>query len=64
MRSYMNLEIADEEAQELRIALDIRLREMRNELVHTDDHAYRNDLRRSLERLEKIAERIGGKRAA
>ncbi|MDC3956167.1 hypothetical protein [Polyangium jinanense] len=56
----MNLEIADEEARELRIALDIRLREMRNELVHTDDHAYRADLRRSLERLEKIAQKVGG----
>jgi len=60
MRSGMNLEIADEEARELRIALDIRLREMRNELVHTDDHAYRDDLRRSLERLEKVAEKVSG----
>ncbi len=58
----MNLEIADEEAQELRTALDIRLHEMRTELVHTDDHAYRSDLRKSLERLEKIAEKIGSQK--
>lgn len=54
----MNLEISYEEARELKSALDIRLHEMRNELVHTDDHAYRRELRRSLERLEATAARL------
>ena len=60
----MNIEISDREAEELRIALDIRLHQMRDELVHTTDHAYRDDLRGSLERLEKIAEKFRSRRAA
>jgi hypothetical protein len=55
----MTLEMAYEEAQELKTALEIRLVEMRGELAHTDDRAYRNDLLRSLERLEHVAERLG-----
>lgn len=60
----MNLELTDEEARELATALGIRLVEMRTELVHTDDHTYRNDLRKSLERLERVAERLGKPKAA
>jgi hypothetical protein len=67
----MNLEIADDDARELKVALDIHLVEMRGELTHTDDHAYRADLRSSIERLERVAAKLaeslgpaGGKRAA
>ena len=56
----MNIEMSDDEARELKIALDIRLVEMRNELVHTTDHAYRDDLRASLIRLEGLATRLDG----
>jgi len=56
----MNIELslADEEARELASALDIRLLEMRSELAHTDDHAYKNDLRRSRDRLQAVAQRL------
>jgi len=53
------VELSDEEARELCLALDRRLKQMLDELVHTDDNAYRHDLHESLERLEKIAEKIG-----
>jgi polysaccharide deacetylase 2 family uncharacterized protein YibQ len=55
----MTLEMAYDEARELKTALEIRLVEMRGELAHTDDRAYRNDLLRSLEQLEHVAERLG-----
>lgn len=53
------LELSDEEAQELCRTLERRLQQMLEELVHTDDNAYRQDLHRSLDRLEKIAEKVG-----
>jgi hypothetical protein len=53
------LDLSDEETQELCIALETRLKAMLDELVHTDDNAYRDDLHRSLDRLEKIAEKVG-----
>jgi hypothetical protein len=59
----MMLDLADDEARELKTALDIRLIEMRGELVHTDDHAYRNDLKHALGTLERVAERLGEKLA-
>ncbi len=55
----MTLEMAYEEARELKTALEIRLVEMRGELTHTDDRAYREDLIRSLETLEAVTERLG-----
>lgn len=54
----MLLEIPNDEAQELKWALDIRLVEMRGELVRASDHAYRDDLRNSLSRLERVARRL------
>ena len=54
----MRLEMAKDEAQELKWALDIRLIEMRGELVRASDHAFRNELRVSLSRLERVARRL------
>lgn len=54
----MLLEISNDEAQELKWALDIRLVEMRGEAVRASDHAYRDDLRNSLSRLERVAQRL------
>lgn len=54
-----HIELSDEEAQELCIALERRLQQMLHELVHTDDKAYRDNLQQCLERLEKIAEKVG-----
>lgn len=54
----MLLEMANDEARELKWALDIRLVEMRSELVRASDHAYRDELRTSLVRLETVALRI------
>ena len=42
-------------------AVELRLREMRNELAHTDDRAYRAALRERLERLETIGQALGVK---
>ena len=53
------LEMAHEEARELKTAIEIRLVEMRGELAHTDDRAYRDDLLHSLETLERVTERLG-----
>jgi len=54
----MNLELATDEARELKAALDIHLIEMRGELVNTDDRAYRADLKQTLERLERVADKL------
>ncbi len=54
----MMLAVNDEEARELAEVLDARLREMRLELAHTDDRAYRSDLRDRYDHLERIAKRL------
>lgn len=54
----MNLELTEQEARELRSALEIRLIEMRGELAVTDDRHYRADLRATLEHLETVAARM------
>lgn len=54
----MMLAVTDEEARELSEVLDTRLREMRMELAHTDDRAYRSDLRDRYEHLERLLNRL------
>ncbi len=54
----MLLEMATDEARELKWALDIRLVEMRSELVRSSDHAFRDELKMSLTRLETVAQRV------
>ena len=50
----MQLSLSDEQARELRQALDLHLKRMDAEIVHTDDRAYREDLERRYERLESV----------
>lgn len=54
----MQIELSDAEAVLLRTALETRLREMRDELAHTDDRTYHAALKRDLESLERIDHRI------
>jgi hypothetical protein len=52
------LEMSDEEAVELRTALDVHLHELRTELAATEAREYRADLRKRLDRLERITARL------
>jgi hypothetical protein len=52
------LSLTDDEARELRLALDVRLHSLRVELTFTDLHDYRAFLRGRLDRLETIAARL------
>ena len=54
----MQLDLDEEEALELKQALDIHLVGLRGELIHTDDRAYRVGERSTLERLEGIHRRL------
>lgn len=54
----MRLDLDDLETSDLENALELCLRSLREELVHTDDRSYRRSVRERLERLEKIAERL------
>lgn len=53
-----SLSLTDEEARELKLALDVRLHSLRVELTFTDLHDYRAFLRGRLDRLEAIAARL------
>jgi hypothetical protein len=58
------LELTEEEARELSTALEIRIHGLRAELAAADAREYRAELRRTLDRVERIAahltERLGG----
>ena len=54
----MMLAVTDEEARALDELLDDRLREMRLEIAHTDDRAYRSDLRDRYDHLERLRLRL------
>ena len=54
----MMLAVTDEEARALDELLDARLREMRVEISHTDDRAYRSDLRDRYDHLERLRLRL------
>ena len=54
----MMLAMTDEEAGELDAVLDSQLRSMRGEIAHTDDRAYRSDLRDRYDRLERLRLRL------
>ena len=49
------LELTDDEARELSTALEIRVHGLRAELAAADAREYRAELRRTLERVERIA---------
>jgi hypothetical protein len=52
------LSLTEDEARELKLALDVRLHSLRVELTFTDLHDYRAFLRARLDRLETIAARL------
>lgn len=54
----VHLELTEEEARELQTALSIRLVGMRDELVHTDDRAYRAGERAEIDLLEGVLRRL------
>jgi hypothetical protein len=54
----MKLELSEEDVRLLRHALNRQVLMLRDELAHTDDREYRLDLRRELDRLEKIEEQL------
>lgn len=56
--NMLHLELSEREADDTRTALSTRLMGMRDELVHTDDRAYRADLRATIERLEVVLGRL------
>ena len=54
----MMLPVTDEEATTLDELLDQKLRDMRLEIAHTDDRAYRSDLRDRYDHLERLRLRL------
>lgn len=54
----MMLPVTDEEATTLDEVLDQKLRDMRLEIAHTDDRAYRSDLRDRYDHLERLRLRL------
>ncbi len=53
------LELTDSDNRILCAAIETRLREMRDELAHTDDRHYREALKSDVRRLEFIGRSIG-----
>ena len=56
--TWLTLELTDEEARALGVALELHLHGVRTELASADDRAYKNSLRQQLEVLEGIAGRL------
>ncbi len=54
----MMLPVTDEEATALDELLEQKLRDMRLEIAHTDDRAYRSDLRDRYDHLERLRLRL------
>jgi len=54
----MMLPVTDEEMTALDELLDQKLRDMRLEIAHTDDRAYRSDLRDRYDHLERLRLRL------
>jgi hypothetical protein len=52
------LELSDEEARALRIALDAQLHSLRTELASTETQVFRARLRATLDTLEAVAARL------
>jgi hypothetical protein len=53
------LELSDIEMNLLKNTVDYRLREIQDELTHTDNREFHAALKRDLEQLEKVGVRIG-----
>ncbi|MBJ6764934.1 hypothetical protein JGU66_29575 [Myxococcaceae bacterium JPH2] len=54
----MLLELSDEDARELKQALDAALRVLLEEIAHAEQHAYRDMLRERYERLDQVNRRV------
>ncbi len=54
----MMVAVTDEEARALDELLDEKLRQMRLEIAHTDDRAYRSDLPDRYDHLERLRLRL------
>ena len=54
----MELKLTSGEARVLLTALDRRLQELMNEIAHTEDRAFRADLRATYDELERIQRRV------
>ena len=55
----MQIELSPSELRFIKIATARQKQELQDELVHTDDRAYRADLRHTLEELEALDRRVG-----
>lgn len=55
----MNLDLSGEDMAILCDAIDTRRREIHNELIHTDDRHFREDVRQMLAKLEDLERRLG-----
>jgi hypothetical protein len=56
----MNLELTERQARVLNDALESFLKGLLTELVHTDDRAFRDELRQSYLELEGLRRRLEG----
>ncbi len=54
----MHLDLSPDEAQILKEAIVTRRREVHEELIHTDDRSFRQELRRMLDHLEGLEAKI------
>jgi len=52
------IELSDEDVHDVLEVIDYRLNELQDELVHTDDRAYRQDLRAASNRLDHLRQRL------
>ena len=52
------IDLSPDDVHDLVEVIDYRLRELEDELVHTDDRAYRESLRAAMGRLEGIRARV------
>lgn len=56
----MNLDIADDDAEELRTVLDGILGDLSHEIADTDNAEYRAKLRQRRERIQRVREALDG----
>jgi hypothetical protein len=50
----MQIDISEEQARELRRALDLHLHRLEIELVHTDNRSYRQGIKKTMDSLEAV----------
>jgi len=52
------IQLSSDDVHDLVEVIDFRMHELQDELVHTDDRAYREDLRKATDRLEVLRTRV------